>query len=134
MSLLNAFEWKFSCAVFYRGLLTAYAPFKTTIRNRTRKVVPELVDTIIVARDLFIMFIVAIWPLICFILFFFGLFCFEAQLDPFTIFYMEMVILSSVGYGDVVFKDAVDRAIQLTLITLAIAYIPNALTKIVKDL
>lgn len=79
-------------------------------------------------KDLVCTIIVAIWPIISFILFFLGLFMFKAKCNSFEILYFEVVVLSTLGYGDITFADKFDRAIIIIFIILSVAHIPAALS------
>ncbi|CAL5994712.1 Ion_channel domain-containing protein [Hexamita inflata] len=93
--------FKFSASVFHRGLI------KTVRQTEKQKSVIQKISNkqafTIYLRDFITQVVLSFYKLLCFILFFAGMFMYTNGFDTLSIFYFLIVTLSTVGYGDITF-------------------------------
>ncbi|CAL6041287.1 Ion_transport 2 and transmembrane domain-containing protein [Hexamita inflata] len=124
--------FKFSASVFHRGLITTVRQTEKQ-KSVIQKISSKQAFTLYL-RDFITQVVLSFYKLLCFILFFAGMFMYTTGFDTLSIFYFLIVTLSTVGYGDITFSGIYGRLIMITFIISAIIFVPAEVTLIVKNI
>ncbi|CAL6029838.1 Ion_transport 2 and transmembrane domain-containing protein [Hexamita inflata] len=150
--VFKLFHYKFSFASPYRGLLLVVDPTKQykiyyedqqisrEATSKQREIQSNFATGLIFIKDILVITMQSMYQFISFVLFFVGLLLIDNQKidsypnhDVLTIFYMLIVTISTVGYGDITFQDGLGRFFIVLFIFSAVIYLPQAITQIISD-
>ncbi|CAL5994698.1 Ion_transport 2 and transmembrane domain-containing protein [Hexamita inflata] len=130
------FRYKLSSPAFYRGLILVQKQIKEPVKKQKFKISGKKA-VLILTFNLLMNIIIILFPLICFVLFFTGLFMLFGY-DTLDTIYFVIVSLSSVGYGDITFKDESygpwGKILTMVFIISAIIYVPIELGNIIDNI
>ncbi|CAL6014616.1 Ion_transport 2 and transmembrane domain-containing protein [Hexamita inflata] len=150
--VFDLFHYKFSFASPFRGLLlaidlTKQYKFHDNVQQLLREATSKQRERqhnvaigLIFIKDVLVIIMQTMYQFVSFILFFVGLLLIDNQKvnshpnhDVFSILYMIIVTISTVGYGDVTFQDGLGRFLVSLFIFSAVIYLPQAITQIISD-